>query len=76
MRPALVMMKFPPAELENCMTFPVVLEPMTVRTFAAAEGVPLAVIDGTLSTGRLLTDPMVRVSFESYIVSIYLRLGF
>ena len=74
--PALVMMKFDPAVVENCTTFPVVLDPMTVRTFAAAEGVPLAVIDGTLSTGRLLTDPMVRVSLESYIVSIYLRLGF
>jgi hypothetical protein len=49
MLPALVMMKFPPAELENCMTFPVVLDPTTVRTFAAAEGVPLAVIVGALT---------------------------
>jgi isopentenyl diphosphate isomerase/L-lactate dehydrogenase-like FMN-dependent dehydrogenase len=37
------MMKFPPAELENCMTFPVVLEPMTVRTLAEAAGVALNV---------------------------------
>jgi hypothetical protein len=37
------MMKFPPAELLNWNTFPVVLDPMTVRTFAAAAGVALNV---------------------------------
>jgi hypothetical protein len=41
--PAFVMMKFPPAELLNWKTFPVVLDPMTVRTFAAAAGVALNV---------------------------------
>jgi hypothetical protein len=41
--PALVMMKFPPAEFENCTTFPVVLDPTTVRTFAEAAGVALNV---------------------------------
>ena len=43
MRPSLVMMNVPPAVLENCTTFPVVLDPMTVRTFAAAAGVALNV---------------------------------
>jgi hypothetical protein len=37
------MMKFPPALLLNWKTFPVVLDPMTVRTFAAAAGVALNV---------------------------------
>jgi hypothetical protein len=37
------MMKFPPAELLNWTTFPVVLDPTTVRTFAAAAGVALNV---------------------------------
>jgi hypothetical protein len=37
------MMKFPPALLENCTTFPVVLDPTTVRTFAEAVGVALNV---------------------------------
>ena len=43
--PALVMMNVPPAVFENCTTFPVVLDPMTVRTFAAAAGVALNVAD-------------------------------
>jgi hypothetical protein len=37
------MMNVPPAVLENCTTFPVVLDPMTVMTFASAAGVALAV---------------------------------
>ena len=43
--PAFVKMNVPPAVFENWTTFPVVLDPMTVRTFAAAAGVALKVPD-------------------------------
>jgi hypothetical protein len=45
------------------MTFPVVLDPTTVRTFAAAEGVPLAVIVCALTDVKL-TAPTVVVFLE------------
>ena len=39
MRPPLVMMNVPPFVFENWTTFPVVEDPLTVRTLAAARGV-------------------------------------
>ena len=66
--PALVMMKFDPAVVENCTTFPVVLDPMTVRAFASAAGGPLAVIVGALTSVKLKA-PTVVVFLELYTVS-------
>jgi hypothetical protein len=57
------MMNVPPAVFENCTTFPVVLDPMTVRAFASAAGGPLAVIVCALSEVKLKA-PTVKVFLE------------
>jgi hypothetical protein len=58
--PARVMMKVPPAVLENCTTFPTVLDPMTVRTFPAAAGVEVDVINVPLTVPTVMFGIPVR----------------